>query len=92
MARAQQGFDNLNRGRREGDPHYKVDGNVIIMARLDALASVLVGAGVIDYVEFTGEHLIRECEVLEKALEAATELKRRQSGLIMPPGHRNGHG
>jgi hypothetical protein len=93
IAAAQQGFEDLNRLRRDGEPMLNLDSTTIMLARLDALASVLVSNGVIDYIEYTGEHLTREAEQMERALAAAREIKRQASGgIIVPPSARNGNG
>jgi hypothetical protein len=87
---ALKAFADLNKVRREGDPVFQMPELLVLEARVDALASMLVGAGVIDFIEFTGETLVREVETIEKVLEAARQIKRQQSGLIVPP-HRNGN-
>jgi hypothetical protein len=93
MSAAEAGFDSINRLRQEGEPHFGFDKTTLLLARVDALASILVKRGVVDYIEYTGEHLTREVEQMERALAAAREIKRQASGgLIVPPSARNGDG
>jgi hypothetical protein len=86
---ALEAFAELNRVRLQGEQFYMPPPLVPIESRLDALASLLCNAGVIDFVEFVGESLTREVEAIEHSLEEARDHKRQQSGLIVPP-HRNG--
>lgn len=83
--RALAGIGALNSVKAADAPNYAVDETFKLVARIEALASVLVSHGIIDYVEYTGEHLIREAESLERALLAFTEDKRRRTGLVLPP-------
>ncbi len=85
-------FVELNRVRREEDPVYELPNELVLESRIDALASILVSHGIIDYVEFSGESLTREVEALENLLNVAREDKRkRASGLYVPPSA-NGSG
>jgi hypothetical protein len=82
---ALRALHDLNRVRREDDPIYAVPQLLVLESRVDALASMLVTAGAIDFIEFTGECLVRELEGIEQTVAAAREHKRQKSGLIVPP-------
>lgn len=91
IANAEAALEKLNEVRRPEDPRYAVDESIALVARVDALASILISHGIIDYVEFTGEHMVREAETLEQAVAAFAEDKRRRmTGLTLPPSAQNG--
>lgn len=91
VARAQLGFEYLNRGRRQEEPQYAPPPGAELESRTDALAALLIEAGLVDYYRFLCEGLTRQAEALERSLAGATEHKRRSTGLIVPPSA-NGSG
>lgn len=91
-ARAIEQLHDLNRVLQDGEEPYAFPAVLVPLARVDALASILVENGLLNEDQFYGEMTARECEHMEQYLASARERKRDTTGLILPPTHLNGSG